>query len=543
MADYAALFTKRAIPALISSYFVRASSGTDRNLAGVYSEVLSGVPAFDGSDGLILEAGSTDQIRNNSGTGAVAGTPGTRPTNWGLFNPQAMTQNVVGTGVQNGIAYTDIRFYGTPGSTGSLILFLETDTQIVAAAGETWTLSAFMAVVAGSISGLANAPKLNMTENTAAGGYVTEGAGSAMSSISSTLERQASYTRTLTGGTTARVKPGLLINIVSGQAFDITLRIGWPQIEKLPAATSPIPTTSAAVTRALAHIGGGTDGIPFSAIGLAAGRTNNIAFHVLVKVPFSSAVAQTGSRTMFSFRAGTSAEGLAVNLTTTAGRVLLEGTVNGNYVTAIADGLTWAANSWLNIAGTKSAADGLIIYVNGTAAVNTTANAKAAFSSAITGCNLNSRNSNLDQTAIGIGVYAGFKIWDGALSDAELSALSADDLSHVNTFGVAAAPPWGFPSSNLQEGDQVYMRKISGVDGVFTAEALGFVPAGRSTIEIHAFNAATQRWLVIRRVAFFPGKAMKVTRRDILSIYYMTGAKMDIVRAFVMQDGLKKEIF
>jgi len=136
---------------------------------------------------------------------------------------------------------------------------------------------------------------------------------------------------------------------------------------------------------------------------------------------------------MFSFRDGTSAEGLAVNLTTTAGRVLLEGTVNGNYVTAIADGLTWAANSWLNIAGTKSAADGLIIYVNGTAAVNTTANAKAAFSSAITGCNLNSRNSNLDQSAIGIGVYAGFKIWDTALSDAELSALS------VGSFGVPVA--------------------------------------------------------------------------------------------------------
>jgi len=331
------------------------------------------------------------------------------------------------------------------------------------------------------------------------------------------------------------VRPMIRVDFISGQAADITLRIGHPQMEKLPAATSPVPASAAADTRAKAVI----HQVPLTALGLAS-QDNEYTIHFAPKMLFSSAVS-VGGFFNIQIRDGTSVnDRLAISIRD-AGTVRLTGTVNGNAINLDVTGLTWAVGDVLNIRFSKGLTNGWILRVNSaTAATNTTANAKAAFGSPLT---LLSLNQTTDGGSPHFAVYRGFKIWNRALSDAELSALSASDLSPVNTFGVAAAPPWGFPSSNLQEGDQVYMRKISGVDGVFTAEALGFVPAGRSTIEIHAFNAATQRWLVIRRVAFFPGKAMKVTRRDILSIYYMTGAKMDIVRAFVMQDGLKKEIF
>jgi hypothetical protein len=71
-----------------------------------------------------------------------------------------------------------------------------------------------------------------------------------VSSLSSTLTR-VSQTRTLSGGgTVAHVSPGILFSYSIGVAIDITLRIGLPQLELGAFATSVIPTTTTALTRA-----------------------------------------------------------------------------------------------------------------------------------------------------------------------------------------------------------------------------------------------------------------------------------------------------
>jgi hypothetical protein len=61
------------------------------------------------NQGLLVEEARTNSIRNNSMQGAVAGTPGTLPTNWSESRAAGLTQTVVGTGTQNGIDYIDIR--------------------------------------------------------------------------------------------------------------------------------------------------------------------------------------------------------------------------------------------------------------------------------------------------------------------------------------------------------------------------------------------------------------------------------------------------
>jgi hypothetical protein len=49
---------------------------------------------------------------------------------------------------------------------------------------------------------------------------------------------------------TAFVNQGITLGVTTGQAIDITLRIGLPQLEQGAFATSVIPTTTATVTRA-----------------------------------------------------------------------------------------------------------------------------------------------------------------------------------------------------------------------------------------------------------------------------------------------------
>lgn len=83
----------------------------------------------------VLRVASTNLIRNPSASGAVAGTPGTIPTNWQLVAPDSargIVTQVVGTGTENGVAYIDFRIHGTLTgvSTSSTILYFEQNTQI-----------------------------------------------------------------------------------------------------------------------------------------------------------------------------------------------------------------------------------------------------------------------------------------------------------------------------------------------------------------------------------------------------------------------------
>jgi hypothetical protein len=176
--------------------------------------------------------------------GAVAGTPGTSPTNWAI-GAIGLSSTIVGTGTENGITYVDIRVFGTTTSQFGSILF-ETTTGIVASASQSWTNSIYLKLVAGTVNGLSqvgvgtyyyNSTPTFLTNSTA---QVT---------LTSTLTR---YTLTATTpATTAYIRPLFYFNgaNASGDAVDFTLRIGLPQLELGAFATSVIPTTTAAATR------------------------------------------------------------------------------------------------------------------------------------------------------------------------------------------------------------------------------------------------------------------------------------------------------
>jgi hypothetical protein len=231
--------------------FTRASDATYFDADGVLQAASNNVPRFDHSGGsslgLLIEEARTNSIRNSQAGGAVAGTPGTPPTNWPLTGTAGgLTREIVATGTSNGLAYIDIKFSGiVTAATFQIALDPESGSQVAASSGQTWTNSAYIALISGSVPDC----NIGITERLADGTFVTASTTNTASSLTSALQR-FSHTRTLTDATTARVSAVLRVTATNGATINFTLRIAAPQLEQGAFATSYIPTTTAAATRA-----------------------------------------------------------------------------------------------------------------------------------------------------------------------------------------------------------------------------------------------------------------------------------------------------
>lgn len=240
--------------------FTRASTGTYVNSSGVLSSAAINGPRFDydpvtlAPKGLLIEEQRTNSIRNNTMQGAIAGTPGTVPTNWSvLFNTTTgVTRTVVGTGTEDGIAYIDISLVGTASGAGSVDFFFEEPNSIAAVTGQIWGASLYWKIAAGSLTGLSTPIFYTYEYNSSIGFVNAPIAGSPALPTTAPLRTQRFRgAATLSGGaTTAFVRPLVKLNIAAGAAINITLRIGLPQLELGAFATSVIPTTTIALTRA-----------------------------------------------------------------------------------------------------------------------------------------------------------------------------------------------------------------------------------------------------------------------------------------------------
>jgi len=188
---------------------------------------------------LLLEPQRTNSIRNSTMVGAVAGSPGTAPTNWSI-GTGGLTQTVVGFGTESGLQYIDIRLNGTATSGISQIAF-EGLNNIAAVAAQSWANSLYCK----RISGTYDQAILMWDEWTAALGF------NASKTQNITLTTQlARYTQVNTISTSsAFVQPKLRFAITNGATYDFTIRIAAPQMELGAYATTFIPTTTAAVTR------------------------------------------------------------------------------------------------------------------------------------------------------------------------------------------------------------------------------------------------------------------------------------------------------
>lgn len=243
------LFATSYVPATVT-FTNRASGGTYIDATGTLQTAASGVARLQYSlqdlglaPYLLRETSRTNSIRNNMMTGAVAGTPGTIPTNWSLGTVAGLTYSVIGTGTEKGVTYIDIQVSGTPTANG--FFGVQSDSLVAAAAAQTWTGSVWTKLVSGNFTNVTTYLELRETDNVPtflSNSLTTITIGSALTRYSAT--------RTLASATTAYVSLRNVFQVTVDLAVNFTVRIGMPQLELGASATSVIATTTTAATRA-----------------------------------------------------------------------------------------------------------------------------------------------------------------------------------------------------------------------------------------------------------------------------------------------------
>ena len=238
--------------------FTRASNATYFDANGVLQTASSDTPRFDHSGGsslgLLIEEARTNSIRNSQAGGAVVGTPGTAPNNWGLaYASDNITSAIVGTGTENGLTYVDVKYSGTPNSSGSLYPGVEASNQVAAASGQVWTFSGYIKLAAGSLSGVT--ARVLLSERASGGGSLDGTVATITPTSASLASQRVSVTRTFNNAGTNFAAGFFEVQYtngvqIGGSADGITLRVAAPQLEQGAFATSYIPTTTAAATRA-----------------------------------------------------------------------------------------------------------------------------------------------------------------------------------------------------------------------------------------------------------------------------------------------------
>lgn len=245
-------FTSGELPDFAS--FSRASSKAFVGQTEVLETADIDEPAFFYSGvlckGLTFEPGSENILRNATMEGAVVGTPGTFPTNWSTAEAYGgISRNIVGTGTIDGHPFLNLRIVGTATtnldhSSGGWV-GMDTTTGIAAQQYETWSTSAFLRVVDGSLDGVSVGFSYRVRNST--GGYLSIPAGdrgSLNTSIAASSESIYSgwvwdSAKFVSSGVGYAV-PQIHLTIASGSAVDLTLQVLLPQVERNTFATYPI---------------------------------------------------------------------------------------------------------------------------------------------------------------------------------------------------------------------------------------------------------------------------------------------------------------
>lgn len=263
--SYSTTATERVLPRLYLNFLAgtldprvvltrAANTATRVNSTGALETVLANTPRFNYDPtslvcrGLLIESASTNSIRNSTATGAVAGTPGTAPTNWINFTSvlSGVQASIAAVGVENGVEYVDVNFAGTATASTNLRYDFDTTTAIPAVVGQTWSQSVYVKAIAGTPPTCV----LNLIERSAAGGILISSLSGALNlAATNLLNGRGGSTHTLSNASTAFVQSGFRFSVVNGTSYNFTVRIGLPQLEQSPSITSVIKTSSAAVAR------------------------------------------------------------------------------------------------------------------------------------------------------------------------------------------------------------------------------------------------------------------------------------------------------
>ena len=253
--DYLAAAASGTLVTPAGYNFARGSAGLFFDKYGVLQSASSNVLRYDcdpvtgAALGALKEEQRTNSVRNPRFEGAVAGSPGTSPTNFSSTQTTGLNRTITVATTENGIPCFDIRITGTAGASGSNFLNFETTTGIAAVNGQTWTFSVYAKLIAGSYVG---SPTMRIDIEDAAQAVLSTATQSFSVSSSPLGQARPSVTTTIANASAAYVRPRMAIPVVNATVYDFTIRVGAPQVEQGYGASSPVlPAvgTPAATTR------------------------------------------------------------------------------------------------------------------------------------------------------------------------------------------------------------------------------------------------------------------------------------------------------
>ena len=295
--------------------FSRASVGTYFDASGNIQTAASGVPRFthdrvtNAPQGLMIEESRTNYTPNSTFTGVTGGTytVSTSMPGWRIEIPPTLTGEIVDItpGTQSGLNYLDIRMRAG-NSTGATMYLAFHPTATLDAPVSNGTISIGSAWVGITAHSGVCTMALQNRSMTSTAIYLP----STSPVFTGFTPFQPRITASLThGATAARGALWLFMSIPDGATCDITTRYAAPQFEIGAFATSFIPTTTTAVTRANENMT-----IPTGSWYASAGGT------MYGQGVAASGVRTAGDQSLASFDAG-AANGTFMRLGRTSGRL------------------------------------------------------------------------------------------------------------------------------------------------------------------------------------------------------------------------------
>jgi hypothetical protein len=279
-------------------------------------------PATLESVGALMELSRTNYILDPRGENNAA--------NWA----RSSVNSVVGTGVEDGIPYVDIRWQGASAISAVGVTFNASNLSAAAVPGEVWSGAVNVRLVAGTLP-TAEGESLVLRHRSVTSANAFAGSKELSLAPTNAPLRTQRFENTKYAIPTNAAGTNLVISATLVGAFDFTLRLALPQLEKGDCCTSVVlpPAGSPQVSTR------GTDIITIASQGRFAARVGTIAVDAsIVSAPAAASVSATvwsalvdngvSSGTSFGVRTWSTPTGIFLDAYMSWGGVVLADFVN-----------------------------------------------------------------------------------------------------------------------------------------------------------------------------------------------------------------------
>jgi hypothetical protein len=229
--------------ALGAAAYARASAAQGFDAAGALFTAASGVARFVGPNAqLLIERGSQNLLANprfEGGTPGVLGSGGALPSDTTLTSNAAMTREIVGFGVEDGIPYLDMRLSGTQTNTAAAVFSIGTGGSWACSVGQGFALCLCTRLIAGSFAGISTF-RIRVLERNGGSSLTAYNKMDFLPTAAALVAQRRTAVHTTIGATANNALLQLAVLPLANQAVDVTFRVGLPQVEPGAVVTSPI---------------------------------------------------------------------------------------------------------------------------------------------------------------------------------------------------------------------------------------------------------------------------------------------------------------